>query len=42
VRAAAASDGDAAVAWEQMLNERLTGMTAFAKHLASGVTCDTA
>lgn len=33
VRAAASSDPGAAAVWEQMATERLTGMTAFARHL---------
>jgi AcrR family transcriptional regulator len=36
VRAAASSDPGAAEVWEQMTTERLTGMTAFARHLHDG------
>ena len=36
VRAAAASDPAAAQVWDQMLAERLTGMTEFARHLHAG------
>jgi AcrR family transcriptional regulator len=36
VRAAAASDPAVAQVWDQMLAERLTGMTAFARHLHTG------
>jgi AcrR family transcriptional regulator len=36
VRAAAATDDGAAELWEQLQAERLTGMTAFAKHLDEG------
>ena len=36
VRAAASSDQGAADVWEQMTAERLTGMTAFARHLHEG------
>jgi len=36
VRAAAASDPGAATVWDQMLAERLTGMTAFARELHEG------
>ena len=36
VRAAASSDPAAAEVWEQMTTERLTGMTAFARHLHEG------
>ena len=36
VRAAAATDPGAAQVWEQLQDERLTGMTAFADHLAEG------
>ena len=36
VRDAAATDTGAAEVWEAMQQERLTGMTAFAKHLKSG------
>jgi AcrR family transcriptional regulator len=36
VRAAAASDPAAAEVWQQLQAERLTGMTAFAAHLAEG------
>jgi len=36
VRAAAAADPAAAAVWDQLQAERLTGMTAFANHLASG------
>jgi AcrR family transcriptional regulator len=35
-RDAAAGDPGAAAVWEQMLTERLTGMTAFARHLYDG------
>ena len=36
VREAAAGDAGAAAVWEQLQQERLTGMTAFAKHLHEG------
>ncbi|HEV2809798.1 MAG TPA: helix-turn-helix domain-containing protein [Acidimicrobiales bacterium] len=36
VRAAAASDPAAAAVWEEMSTERLSGMTAFARHLHDG------
>ena len=36
VREAAATDPGAAEVWEQLQQERLTGMTAFATHLAEG------
>jgi AcrR family transcriptional regulator len=36
VRDAAATDAGAATLWEQLQAERLTGMTAFAQHLADG------
>jgi AcrR family transcriptional regulator len=36
VRDAAGGDAGAAAVWEQMQSERLTGMTAFAAHLAAG------
>jgi AcrR family transcriptional regulator len=36
VREAAATDAGAASVWEQLQDERLTGMTAFAEHLAEG------
>ncbi len=36
VRSAAASDPGAAAVWEQMQAERLTGMTAYARHLHEG------
>jgi AcrR family transcriptional regulator len=36
IRSAAASHPDAATVWDQMLTERLTGMTAFARHLLEG------
>jgi AcrR family transcriptional regulator len=36
VRSAAAADAGAAGVWEQMKTERLTGMTAFARHLSDG------
>jgi len=35
-RSAAASDAAAAAVWEQMMAERLTGMTHFARHLHEG------
>jgi AcrR family transcriptional regulator len=36
IRSAAASHPDAATVWDQMLTERLTGMTEFARHLHEG------
>lgn len=36
IRAAAASDPDASLVWQQMTEERLTGMTEFARHLHEG------
>jgi AcrR family transcriptional regulator len=33
IRSAAANDSDAAAVWDQMLEERLTGMSVFARHL---------
>lgn len=36
VRAAAATHPDAAAVWQQMVDERLRGMTAFARHLFEG------
>jgi hypothetical protein len=48
VRAAAATDPGAAAVWEQLQQERLTGMTAFGAHLAAdghlrpGLTADDA
>jgi AcrR family transcriptional regulator len=36
IRSAAASDPDAAAVWEQMVTERLVGMTEFARHLHEG------
>jgi AcrR family transcriptional regulator len=36
IRSAAASDPDAAAVWEQMVTERLVGMTEFARHLHGG------
>lgn len=36
IRSAAASDPDASAVWDQMVQERLTGMTEFARHLHEG------
>lgn len=36
IRSAAASDPEASTVWQQMLDERLTGMTAFARHMHEG------
>ncbi len=36
IRAAAASDTEASTLWDQMLDERLRGMTEFARHLHGG------
>ena len=36
VRDAAATNAGAAAVWQNLLDERLTGMTAFARHLADG------
>ena len=36
IRSAAPSHPDAAVVWDQMVEERLTGMTQFARHLHEG------
>jgi AcrR family transcriptional regulator len=36
IRSAAASHPDAATVWDQMVTERLTGMTEFARHLHEG------
>jgi AcrR family transcriptional regulator len=36
IRSAAASDPEASAVWDQMVQERLTGMTEFARHLYQG------
>jgi AcrR family transcriptional regulator len=36
IRSAAASDPDASTVWDEMAQERLTGMTEFARHLHEG------
>jgi AcrR family transcriptional regulator len=36
IRSAAASDPEASAVWDQMVQERLTGMTEFARHLYEG------
>jgi AcrR family transcriptional regulator len=36
IRSAAASDPEASTVWDQMVQERLTGMTEFARHLYEG------